>query len=157
MNRTRTLMGTIAVAGVMSAGTGAAVALAHEPAGLAGATTVGLHSSSLGRILVDGRGHTLYAFTRDRSNHDTCASIRGCSGDWPLLSTAGRAVAGRGVKGSLLGRIRVGRAYQVTYAGRPLYRHMGDSGTAATGYVGVRQYGGRWYAISAAGHTVSGY
>jgi hypothetical protein len=42
----------------------------------------------------------------------------------------------------------------VTYAGHPLYLYAGDSGAAETSYVGVKQFGGSWYAINGSGHAV---
>jgi predicted lipoprotein with Yx(FWY)xxD motif len=55
---------------------------------------------------------------------DTCAGAEtDPNADWPALTTTGRPVAGAGVNPWLLGtvyRADLG-AYQVTYAGRPLY------------------------------------
>ena len=56
---------------------------------------------------------------------------------------------------SLLGTIKLPNgARQVTYAGHPLYTYIGDSGPGDTSYVGVSQFGGRWFALTAAGHIV---
>lgn len=114
-----------------------------------------LRHTSLGQILVNGAGHTVYAFTRDSRNHDRCATISGCTGIWPLLTTGGRPTLGRGVRRSLVGTIKLpGGARQVTYAGHPLYTYIADAGPGDTSYVGVSQFGGRWLALTAAGHTV---
>jgi predicted lipoprotein with Yx(FWY)xxD motif len=124
------------------------------PALAAAATKVQLRHTRAGTILVNGRGFTLYVFTRDARNRDRCAGIGGCRSVWPLLTTNGSTVAGRGVNRGLLGSIRVGHSRQVTYAGHPLYTYVGDAGPGSTSYVGFTQFGGTWYALNAAGKVV---
>ncbi len=114
------------------------------------AATVQLRHTSLGSILVNSSGRTLYEFTRDHAGKNTCAAIRGCSAVWPPLKASGRPTAGSGIKASLLSS----RDGQVTYAGHPLYTYSGDSGPGKTSYVGVQQFGGTWDAINASGGTV---
>ncbi len=116
---------------------------------------VQLQSTSVGMILVNKRGFTLYMFARDTRNHNSCVAIKGCSAVWPALLTSGKPVAGSGVKASLLGTIKLsGGKQQVTYAGHPLYTYVGDARPGSTSYVGVRQFGGPWYALGATGKTV---
>ncbi|HTC59433.1 MAG TPA: hypothetical protein VK691_04865 [Solirubrobacteraceae bacterium] len=114
------------------------------------AATVQLRHTSLGSILVSSSGRTLYEFTRDHANKSSCASIRGCSEIWPSLRANGRPTAGSGVRASLLST----SGGQVTYAGHPLYLYSGDSGPGKTSYVGVKQFGGSWYALNASGGAV---
>lgn len=119
------------------------------------ATKVQIRHTAAGNILANGSGFTLYVFTRDARKHDSCIAISGCAGVWPVLKASGRPAAGPGVKRSLLGTIMLPNgARQVTYAGHPLYRYVGDSGPGQTEYVGFSQFGGRWYAINAAGRVV---
>ncbi len=81
----------------------------------------------LGEILVDSSGHTLYLFTRDRHDEDSCANVSGCLETWPALTTTHKPVAGAHVRASLLGTIKLhGRVRQVTYAGHPLYTYALD-------------------------------
>jgi predicted lipoprotein with Yx(FWY)xxD motif len=138
----------------------AAVAMAaFVPAGLAGArvshTELKLRKTSVGTILVDSRGFTLYAFTPDRRNHDSCASIPHCLAIWPALTATGKPIAGPGVKRSLIGTIKVGGQRQVTYAGHPLYRYVADTGPGQTFYINILQFGGRWPAVNRAGNEVT--
>ena len=138
---------------------GAALVLAAASAGATGASAraakVQLRHTPLGSILVNGRGRTLYVFTRDSPKRDTCVAISNCTGVWPVLKTSARPAAGPGIKRSLLGTIKLSNgARQVTYAGHPLYTYVGDSGPGQTDYVGFDEFGGRWYAINAAGHVV---
>jgi hypothetical protein len=71
------------------------------------------------------------------------------------LSSSGRPTAGPGVNASLLSTIRLANgSTQVTYAGHPLYRYAAASERAETSYAGVKQFGGKWYAVSATGSNV---
>ena len=149
--------GFLAVA-LLSAAGAATVASAESSAPTAHASRaaiVGVHHSSLGSILVSSSGRTLYEFTRDHAGKSSCATISGCSETWPPLKTTGKPAARSGVKASLLSSINLsGGGKQATYAGHPLYLYAGDSGTAETSYVGVKEFGGNWYAINASGHPV---
>ncbi len=128
----------------------------HPPhAAAAGPARVSLHQSSLGMILVNGRGRTLYAFTKDGRNKDRCTSAPGCPSTWPMLTSRGKPTAGPGVKGSMLSTIKLpGGSHQVTYNGHPLYTYVADSSAAETDYVGAQQFGGTWLAVNASGKTV---
>lgn len=132
-------------------------ALAHSPARArsASAVSVELRHTSLGTILTSGSGFTVYAFTRDHGDRNSCAGVHGCEQVWPALQTHGVPGGGSGVQKSLLGTIKLsGGRTQVTYAGHPLYLYRGDSGPGQTDYVGVSEFGGNWDAINSAGHLV---
>ena len=140
---------------VLAATVVAALGTAGAASASGSAAKLQLRKTSVGTILVDSRGATLYAFTKDGRNVDTCVRIGGCAGLWPLLTTAGKPVAGTGVRASLIGTIAVrAGARQVTYAGHPLYSYSGDSGPGQVSYVGVAQFGGSWPAVNAAGGEV---
>jgi predicted lipoprotein with Yx(FWY)xxD motif len=131
---------------------------ASVPAALASTrvsrTELKLRKTRVGAILVDSRGFTLYAFTADRPNHDSCASIPFCLTVWPAVTATGKPIAGPGVKRSLIGTIKVRGQRQVTYAGHPLYRYIADTGPGQTSYINILQFGGRWPAVNGAGHEV---
>jgi len=135
-----------------------AVVVAAVLAGHAGAAThrnatVSTASSSLGRILVDGHGLTLYLFERDPRGRSTCAGS--CAGYWPPLLTRAKPTAGRNAKQSLLGVIRRGDGTrQVTYAGHPLYRFVLDTTPGQTTGQGVDQFGAEWYVLAPAGTKI---
>jgi predicted lipoprotein with Yx(FWY)xxD motif len=129
-----------------------AVAATHT----ASAVTIRVEQTSLGEILTDGSGHTLYVFTRDRHGADSCAKVPGCLETWPALTTTRRPIAGVGVRASLLGTVKLhGHVRQVTYAGHPLYTYALDFVRRSTYNIGADQYGGEWYAVDAAGKAVS--
>ncbi len=147
---------------VATAATAAAIAAAGI-AGPAAATSahatrtekLQLRHTSLGKVLVDSSGFTVYRFSKDSAKKNTCVTTSECSTTWPALTTTGKPAAGPGVSASLLSTITLrGGAHQVTYAGHPLYRYAAAGERAETGYAGVKQFGGTWYAVSASGAIV---
>jgi len=160
MFRNRT---TLAASAILGTAFAASPAVASSPslgagqpaparAAAAGPARIQLRRTSLGEVLVDGRGFTVYAFSRDGKRKDQCVMTRGCTGVWPVIRTHGAPRAGRGVKRSLLGTIRIsGGATQVTYAGHPLYHYSGDVSPGSTDYVGASQFGGVWRALKPSG------
>jgi predicted lipoprotein with Yx(FWY)xxD motif len=110
-------------------------------------------SSSFGKVLFDGRGFILYAFTRDRG---ASRCYGACAKAWPpYFAPRGRLTVGRGVKRALLGTVkrRNGRR-QVTYAGRPLYYYVGDRRAGQILCQDVFEYGGRWLIVRPSGKLV---
>jgi predicted lipoprotein with Yx(FWY)xxD motif len=133
-----------------------AASLAASPAGASpGRATLKLRQTSVGKILVNGRGRTLYAYSKDTRNKDNCVEVPLCTSLWPVLATSGRPIAGPGVRRALIGTTtpRPG-VKQVTYAGHPLYTYVGDSSPGQTSYVNIYQAGGFWPALNAAGKEV---
>jgi len=110
-------------------------------------------TSSLGRILVDSRGHTLYLFEKDKNGKSSCAGS--CAGAWPPLIASGKARAGDGAKSSLLGTTkRADGRTQVTYNHHPLYLFVKDTTKGQTNGENVDAFGAEWYAVSPAGTFV---
>jgi predicted lipoprotein with Yx(FWY)xxD motif len=149
----------VAMAGVLVAAASATAIAGARPASpnarARRAASVQLRHTSLGEILVSSSGQTLYEFTRDRTDHDSCVSVKGCSQVWPALRASGKPTVGAGLRSSLLSTIALeGGARQLTYAGHPLYTYSGAYGAGETSYVGAKQFGGSWYALSATGATV---
>lgn len=134
----------------------AALALAVPTLAAAkGPATVKVASSSLGKILVNGGGRTLYMFTKDGRKKDKCVGIRDCAATWPPLTTKGKPLAKSGARFSLIGTIKLSNGTtQVTYAGHPLYTYSGDFQPHETDYVGTPQFGGTWFAVNSSGAKV---
>jgi predicted lipoprotein with Yx(FWY)xxD motif len=122
-----------------------------EPAADRGTLTVS--GSRFGRVLFDGRGYVLYAFTADRRNTTRCYGA--CAAAWPPLIVRSRPRAGRGVNARLLGvaRRRDGRL-QATYAGKPLYYYVGDRRPGQILCQNVREFGGLWLVVRPSGAYV---
>jgi predicted lipoprotein with Yx(FWY)xxD motif len=154
MKRTYLLL-ACALAVAVSCTSVAAAAGGTQAAHSTRAATVALRHTSLGTILVSSSGLTLYVFTRDHSNQNSCVRVSGCASAWPALQSSGAPSAGSGVQASLLSTTRLsGAVKQVTYAGHPLYLFSSEDRPGGTGYVGQQSFGGAWYAINAAGHEV---
>jgi predicted lipoprotein with Yx(FWY)xxD motif len=137
----------------------AATAAVALPAALANASGVRaeleLRRTAVGTILVNARGFTVYAFSRDSRNKDACKAIRLCLSVWPPVTTSGEPLAGAGVSSDLIGTITLRTGVkQVTYGGRPLYTYIADRRPGQTTYVNLLQFGGRWPAVNAAGREV---
>jgi predicted lipoprotein with Yx(FWY)xxD motif len=118
-----------------------------------GASKVGVASSRLGRIVVDGKGRTLYLFEKDKHRLSACSGQ--CATYWPPLITHGKPVARPGVKRSLLGTTRrANGSQQVTYAGHPLYRFALDTKPGQTNGEGLNDFGAGWDVLSPAGKKI---
>jgi len=117
------------------------------------APTLTAKSSSFGRVLFDGRGHVLYAFTRDKNGRSACYA--GCAKAWPVYYAKGTLRAGNGIKRSLIGtaKRRDGRR-QVTYAGRPLYYYVNDRKPGQILCQNVAEFGGTWLIVRPSGKLV---
>src|SRR5689334_12265994 len=116
------------------------VTLSVGTAAGAGSATVKTHSSSLGKILVDPKGRTLYLFEKDKGGTSACYGQ--CAKFWPPLITSGKPTAAAGAKASLLGTSRRSNgAIQVTYAHHPLYRYAGDKRPGQTIGEGSKAFG----------------
>ena len=120
-----------------------------------GVAMVSATSTSLGTILVDGSGRTLYLFEKDQPNQSACAGA--CAAAWPVDQTSGTPKAGSGVTASMLGTIkRSDNTTQVTYNKHPLYYFQGDSGTGQHNGQGVDAFGAKWFVVDPAGAAVTG-
>jgi predicted lipoprotein with Yx(FWY)xxD motif len=111
------------------------------------------HSSRYGRILFDGRGFVLYAFTHDRRRRSTCSAA--CAKAWPPYLVNRKPRAGAGAQASLVGIVRrASGRLQATYAGHPLYHYVGDRKPGQILCQGVAQFGGFWLVVRPRGTLV---
>jgi predicted lipoprotein with Yx(FWY)xxD motif len=143
----RTLLGMTAIALALLAL--APAAMSRESV----APTLTVKSSSFGRVLFDGRGFVLYAFTRDKNGRSACYGA--CAKAWPVYYVKGTLRAGTGIKRSLIGttKRRDGRR-QITYAGRPLYYYVGDTKAGQILCQNVVEFGGTWLVVRPTGKLV---
>jgi predicted lipoprotein with Yx(FWY)xxD motif len=137
----------------------AAVALVLVSAAIAAgkptarAATVMTARTGVGRIVVDGRGLSLYLFEKDARGRSACSGA--CAAYWPPLLAHGKTIAIKGAMPSLLGSIRrADGTRQVTYAGHPLYFYAGDTSRGQTSGQGLTDFGAPWYALTPAGKTI---
>ena len=130
-----------------------ALAPAAMPEQSASRATLTARASSYGKVLHDGRGFVVYAFTRDRPRS---ACYGACAKAWPpYFAPKGTLRVGAGLKRSLLGTAkRKNGRRQVTYAGRPLYYYVGDRRPGQILCQDVVEYGGRWLIVRPSGKLV---
>jgi predicted lipoprotein with Yx(FWY)xxD motif len=114
---------------------------------------VALGKTTLGNVLVDARGRTLYLFAKDKRGRSACYGA--CATYWPPLVSSAKPRAARGVRASLLGVTkRTDGKRQVTYAGHPLYTFSLDTRAGQTSGQGLTDFGGSWNALAASGRAV---
>jgi predicted lipoprotein with Yx(FWY)xxD motif len=114
---------------------------------------VALGKTTLGKVLVDARGRTLYLFEKD--SHGRSACYGACATYWPPLVSSAKPRPARGVRASLLGvSKRTDGKRQVTYAGHPLYTFFGDRKAGQTSGEGLTDFGAAWDAVAASGRAV---
>jgi len=126
---------------------------AAAPSAAAG-TTIGVGSTRLGSVLVDGTGRTLYLFVADSGTQSSCNSAA-CVQYWPPVLTTGAPQAGTGANASLLGTTtRKDGKTEVTYAGHPLYYFISDKKAGDVSGQGINAFGGPWYVVSPSGMQI---
>lgn len=116
-----------------------------------GATFVSLGNvPSLGLVLVDSKGFTLYDFHKDKGGESSCYGA--CAKVWPPLLSEGEPHPSNGAEASLLGTTkRKDGTTQVTYAGWPLYTYAADKKPGEANGNDFDSFGGQWYALTAQG------
>jgi predicted lipoprotein with Yx(FWY)xxD motif len=139
---------------VAACGGGGGATAAAPKTSSGAAATVGVANSSLGSILVNSTGRTLYLFKADVGDKSTCTGA--CATAWPPLLTTGKPTAGTGLTASKLGTImRSGSSRQVTYNGHPLYVFIKDKKPGQTTGQGVTAFGAAWFALTPSGSQAS--
>lgn len=127
---------TSSAAGTQAAG--------QTSSGSSSAVVVKTASSSLGTILVDGQGMTLYHLGGERGGKFICTGS--CLGVWhPLTVPAGSKPSGE--VGSLGTVKRPEGTVQVTYEGTPLYTFAQDKQAGETNGQGIKDVG-TWSAVT---------
>ena len=129
----------------------------HPPASHAaqakGAVVSTAKKTSLGRIIVNSNGRTLYMFGKDRNGKSACSGQ--CATFWPPLTTSGKPRVTSGARAALVGTTkRADGRLQVTYNHHPLYTFVKDTKTGQTNGEGVNAYGAVWDAVSPAGAKI---
>ena len=158
-----------AILGVLVAVTVAAAACStsSKPSGTAGypgtsagatsssaaaAVIVSTRSTSIGTVLVDAGGLTLYRLTTEHGGTIQCTGT--CATTWPPETvTSGTTPTGSGGVTGLGTVTRPDGTTQVTYGGQPLYRFSGDTSPGQTNGNGIS---GVWFAQKPSSGTGSG-
>jgi predicted lipoprotein with Yx(FWY)xxD motif len=159
MKRTRpitVLLAPISAVAIVACGGGGSrstTSPAKASASGAATRTIDTASTSLGKILVDARGRTLYLFEEDTASKSACSGA--CAVAWPPLR-ARDSTAGTGLQRSSVGTIkRSDGSVQVTYNGHPLYLFSGDRNPGDVNGQGSTAFGAKWFVVSPQGDAIS--
>lgn len=133
--------------------TSGATAGAKAPAAASG---MGLHvaHTSLGNVLVDAHGMTVYLLTSDRPNTSRCTGQ--CLQYWPIVPSAQARAKAQGVTARLGTTKATNGSSMATAGGWPLYTFVKDKAAGDVTGEGVATFGGIWYAVSPSGQAVKG-
>jgi predicted lipoprotein with Yx(FWY)xxD motif len=141
-----------AVVAAFAAASFAVITPASHAAQAKGAV-VSTAKTSLGQIIVNSSGRTLYLFGKDRNGKSSCTGK--CAAAWPPLITSGKPSFTGTAMASLLGTTkRSDGRLQVTYNHHPLYTFIKDTKAGQTNGEGVNALGGVWDAVSPAGTKI---
>jgi predicted lipoprotein with Yx(FWY)xxD motif len=155
------LMGSATAVALVAAGCGGAsgyggsgsASTASPGTALTGAPLDVVKDAKLGKIIVDGKGRTLYDFVIDKGTASVCYGA--CASLWPPYLTNGTPTAGKGAVANLVGTTkRKDGTTEVTYGGHPLYYYAPDRKRGQITGQALDQFGAPWYALSPAGREI---
>ena len=141
MHRVVRLTGPLALAGLVCFG---------STFGAQARTTAALVKTTSAKILVDGRGMTLYVFAPDMKNKSVCYGK--CAVYWPpVIVPAGTTVPTTmpGITGKFGATKRTNGKRQLTFDGAPLYTFAGDKKPGDMTGQGSTGSGGYWWVVVA--------
>ncbi|MSQ24431.1 MAG: hypothetical protein EXR58_07800 [Chloroflexi bacterium] len=111
-----------------------------------GTTVMVSNNASVGAILTDANGMTLYTHASDDY---TSNCYEACATNWPPLLVTDDPIAPDGLAGELATTTRTDGNMQVIYNDQPLYRFTRDTQRGQAGGVGINAFGGLWSAATA--------
>jgi predicted lipoprotein with Yx(FWY)xxD motif len=111
--------------------------------------TIGTRSTSIGTVLVNAQGKTLYWFAIDTSTTSKCTGA--CATYWPPVIGTPKAASGSNLTMKFGTITRSGGQLQATYDGHPLYTYAGDTSAGQTGGNAKNLSGGLWWAMTPSG------
>jgi predicted lipoprotein with Yx(FWY)xxD motif len=146
---TATALVTLSACGNGSSSTGAQQPPGGASGGRAAAHGLGVSQTSLGTVLVDGRGMTLYELSADGQDSSTCSTQ--CLQFWPAVhpAEAGKLSVTTGKTATPDGTAIA------TVAGHPVYTFSQDQQPGDLNGEGVNEFGGVWHAVSPTGEPVA--
>jgi predicted lipoprotein with Yx(FWY)xxD motif len=108
-------------------------------------------SSSLGQIVVDGKGMTVYYYGKDTKGETASACTGQCLTQWPPV-TASATPSVSGISGTVGTITGANGTKQVTIDGLPIYYFAGDS---KAGDVSGQLVGNIWWAVAPDGSKIT--
>ena len=109
---------------------------------------------SLGEIIVDASGRTLYVFSADTRNNPTCYDA--CADTWLPVLAKGDPTGAIGINVAAADTaVRRDGSEQATYLGQPLYRYAGDTVNTDAKGQGLDLFGGEWHVLTKNGQPLA--
>jgi predicted lipoprotein with Yx(FWY)xxD motif len=108
--------------------------------------------SSVGEIVVDGKGMAVYVFDKDTMGSGQSACSGDCLVKWPAVVAESDSPEVDGVTGDVATITRDDGTKQITLGGMPLYLFAGDT---KAGDVTGQGVGGVWWVVAADGAKVT--
>jgi predicted lipoprotein with Yx(FWY)xxD motif len=119
----------------------------------ASGAVLGVASTSLGDVLVDGQGLTVYMLTADSSKHSSCSSD--CLEYWPVVAAPSSGAPSVSDISAALGVTKsTSGESMLTANGWPLYTFANDQAPGDVNGQGMQSFGGTWYVLSPAGEPI---
>lgn len=143
-------LGLLALAGCASGTTSPGSGTPGTPG--ASSTDLKVADTSLGGIVVNGKGMTVYVFDKDTAGSGMSACAGSCAPVWPAVTTTASAPVVDGVTGTLGTITGTDGSTQVTLNGLPLYTYASDS---APGDVTGQGFGEIWWVVSPSGDKIT--
>jgi predicted lipoprotein with Yx(FWY)xxD motif len=118
-------------------------------ASTASSVVIGTRSTSIGTVLVNAQGHTLYWFAKDTPTTSNCTGS--CATYWPPVLGTPKAASGSSLPKGFGTIKRSGGQVQATYDGHPLYTYAADTSAGMTSGNDLNASGGLWWAMTPSG------
>lgn len=108
--------------------------------------SVQLGHNSLGSVVVDGQGFTLYRFDKDSAKPPTSNCTGTCLTQWPPVLARGGRITTQNLDPGQIGSItRPDGTQQLTIGGWPAYRYIND---VVPGEAKGQRVGGVWFVLA---------
>lgn len=148
------LTAAVAVAGVV-AGAPVASSSTHASMGTKKGELLETEQTSVGTILVDRKGRTVYVFMADKPGVSNCSGQ--CLTYWPpVLAPAKLPSSLPGVTGTLGSITRSDNGVrQLTINGWPLYLYAGDTKKGMIAGQGSNGGGAKWWVVAPSGKKIT--
>ena len=134
------------------AATSAPASSAPASSAPASAAELMVADSKLGKIVVDGKGMSVYYFTKDTKDSGTSACTGGCLAAWPPVFTTSATPSVEGVTGTLGTITTPDGKKQVTINGMPIYYYAKDK---AAGDITGQDVNKVWYLVAPSGEMIT--
>ena len=108
--------------------------------------------TDFGKVLVDSKGRTLYAFAADSPGRSNCTGS--CLQYWPAAQASGSISHSSDVTAKLATIKRSDGSIQLTVNGWPVYTYAADSGPGQATGQGENLSGGLWWVVAPSGTQI---